>query len=184
MLAERGPSSFTIDAVVERTGVAKTTIYRHWPSRSQLLVAAIGQLGGSTAIPDTGSLRGDLTTYFRERMRSLGADHMDQRLQTLPGILEAAMRDPGMMEVGTEVVKAALSSLEPMLRRARAREELRPDRNIEGMAHILLGASFIHRALGYPVDKAYIDQMVGTFLDGVTLGRKQSGAARAANRKQ
>jgi AcrR family transcriptional regulator len=39
LLAERGYPGFTIDAIVARTGIAKTTIYRHWPSRDSLLTA-------------------------------------------------------------------------------------------------------------------------------------------------
>ena len=38
ILIETGPSSVTVDAVAERSGVAKSTLYRHWESRSALLV--------------------------------------------------------------------------------------------------------------------------------------------------
>ena len=30
LLAERGYSGFSIEGIVERTGIAKTTLYRHW----------------------------------------------------------------------------------------------------------------------------------------------------------
>src|SRR6202034_3827583 len=45
LLAERGYSGFSVEGVVERTGIAKTTLYRHWPTRDDLLAAAIA---GST----------------------------------------------------------------------------------------------------------------------------------------
>lgn len=41
LLAERGFAAFNVDVVSERTGIAKTTIYRRWPTKSALLVAAI-----------------------------------------------------------------------------------------------------------------------------------------------
>ena len=41
LLAESGYSGFSVDAIVRRSGVAKTTLYRHWPSRADLLVAVI-----------------------------------------------------------------------------------------------------------------------------------------------
>jgi AcrR family transcriptional regulator len=41
LLAERGFAAFNVDVIAERTGIAKTTIYRRWPTKSALLVAAI-----------------------------------------------------------------------------------------------------------------------------------------------
>lgn len=41
LLAEGGVAAFNVDVVSERTGIAKTTIYRRWPTKSALLTAAI-----------------------------------------------------------------------------------------------------------------------------------------------
>lgn len=41
LLGERGYRDFTVDVVSERTGIAKTTIYRRWPSKAELVAAAI-----------------------------------------------------------------------------------------------------------------------------------------------
>ena len=38
LLVEGGPSAVTIDAIVVRSGVAKSTIYRHWASRDDVLL--------------------------------------------------------------------------------------------------------------------------------------------------
>ena len=38
LLVEGGPSAVTIDAIVARSGVAKSTIYRHWASRDDVLL--------------------------------------------------------------------------------------------------------------------------------------------------
>ncbi len=66
LLAERGYEKLTIEGVADRSGVNKTTVYRWWPSKSALLGAA---LGGAPllrfAVPDTGSLHGDLTALAR-----------------------------------------------------------------------------------------------------------------------
>jgi hypothetical protein len=54
LLAERGYSGFSVEGVVERTGVAKTTLYRHWPTRDDLLAAAIASstVPGRSLTPD------------------------------------------------------------------------------------------------------------------------------------
>jgi AcrR family transcriptional regulator len=41
LLREKGYREFTVDAVAERTGVAKTTIYRRWPTKAAVVKAAI-----------------------------------------------------------------------------------------------------------------------------------------------
>jgi len=41
LLVESGPRGVTVDAVAERSGVAKSTLYRHWSSRDELLVAVM-----------------------------------------------------------------------------------------------------------------------------------------------
>lgn len=50
VLLEEGPDAFTVDKVVTRSGVARTTIYRHWPTHTALLLDAF-----RTAAPDRGA---------------------------------------------------------------------------------------------------------------------------------
>jgi len=52
LLRERGYRDFTVDAISERTGIAKTTIYRRFPSKGALVGAAIAPLGGQTESDD------------------------------------------------------------------------------------------------------------------------------------
>src|ERR1700678_1090144 len=61
LLTEFGLSGASVDEVSRRSGVAKTTIYRHWPSRTALLFDAVMQFAPRLLTPDTGSLRSDLT---------------------------------------------------------------------------------------------------------------------------
>src|SRR4051794_38037243 len=73
LLAEAGLGGVSVDEVSRRSRVAKTTIYRHWPSRSVLLLDACSNLGARPQAPDTGTLKGDLSalaTYMAGRLRS------------------------------------------------------------------------------------------------------------------
>jgi TetR/AcrR family transcriptional regulator of autoinduction and epiphytic fitness len=51
LLVEGGPNAVTIEAVVQRSGVAKTTVYRHWESREDLVVDVIGEVVKSAPAP-------------------------------------------------------------------------------------------------------------------------------------
>ena len=61
LLREKGYRELTVDAVAERAGVAKTTVYRRWPSKGDLVAAAIAPL----ALPE------DAASLLRETARLL-----------------------------------------------------------------------------------------------------------------
>lgn len=60
ILAERGMDGLTVDEVSRRSGVAKSTIYRHFDSVDELTLAAIDELTDRIPTPDTGSFESDL----------------------------------------------------------------------------------------------------------------------------
>src|SRR5579871_5184723 len=60
LLTESGLSGVSVDEVSRRSGVAKTTIYRHWPSREALLLDACSQLGPHFDVPDAGTFPNDV----------------------------------------------------------------------------------------------------------------------------
>jgi AcrR family transcriptional regulator len=177
MIMERGPAAFSIDALVVRTGVAKTTVYRHWPSRRELMAAVFSNMTQMADAPNTGTLRSDLREFFMRGVRAMRDSRWDQHMQTLPGIIEAAQRDPDLSNVGIRVLESTVQSLMPMLRRARVRGEIRTDVGLEAVAHILLGATFIHRALDYGLNEHYIVEVIGAVLDGISSAPRLSRLA-------
>jgi AcrR family transcriptional regulator len=60
LLAEVGYDRLTMDAVAARARAGKTTIYRRWQSKAELVVDALNSIKGDHDLPDTGSLRQDL----------------------------------------------------------------------------------------------------------------------------
>jgi AcrR family transcriptional regulator len=77
-LLDAGYERFTVDAVAARSSSARSVLYRRWPSRMELLEAVIRRRGeiDVLAVPDTGSLRGDvlalLTEFSERRSRIVG----------------------------------------------------------------------------------------------------------------
>ncbi|MFE4515188.1 TetR/AcrR family transcriptional regulator [Kitasatospora sp. NPDC056783] len=59
-LAELGWGGLTMGHVASRAGVAKTTLYRRWPSKNELVVDAVASLFDELVMPDLGSLRSDI----------------------------------------------------------------------------------------------------------------------------
>lgn len=67
LLWEGGLPAATVDAVSERSGVSKATLYKHWPNRTAMAAEAFGlKMAEAVTVPDTGSLRGDLGELLRQ----------------------------------------------------------------------------------------------------------------------
>jgi AcrR family transcriptional regulator len=124
-LADGGYARLTMDRVARRAGTNKTVIYRRWPNRAALALAAYHQFAGEPeGPPDTGALRSDVLALLRgtaERINSpLGA-------AILHGVLSEVHQQPDL----THDVRPELFGQEPgamlaILVRAVARGEARP----------------------------------------------------------
>ena len=91
LLAERGITGTTIEAVAERSGVAKTTIYRQWNGQPALVLDAIGTTLHPPTDPDTGTLRGDLLDLLGGFVDALSTSPAASLMLAL---IDAAERDP------------------------------------------------------------------------------------------
>src|ERR1700678_756573 len=95
LLAEIGYDRLSIDAVAARARASKTTIYRRWSGKAELVADAISSLRKPGAVPDTGSLRGDLEAMARS------SDSPDIRFdaQLVLGLVTALARDPELRQI-------------------------------------------------------------------------------------
>ena len=82
LLTEEGIGGLSVDEVSRRSGVSKTTIYRHWPSRSALLMDACSKIGPAPVIPDTGTLKGDVTALATGLAQQLKSARWAARLSS------------------------------------------------------------------------------------------------------
>jgi AcrR family transcriptional regulator len=144
LLAERGYSGFSVEGVVQRTGVAKTTLYRHWPTRDDLLAAAIARLDGAGPLPDTGSVRQDLLDLLARRVQ---AAHTSQWERCMPALVEAAAHHPELAAMIARLTSQILGQVETLLGRGIERGELRDDLDPQLAASALIGPIVFRRLL-------------------------------------
>ncbi|MFB9689523.1 TetR/AcrR family transcriptional regulator [Amycolatopsis plumensis] len=125
LLSAGGIGGVSIDEVSRRSGVSKTTIYRHWPSRAALLIEACSTIGSAPPVPDTGSFDGDLaalTEALAEQLRSA------RWAAVLPSIVDAAEREPELAGLHADLHARLMAPFGVVTERARARGELAADR--------------------------------------------------------
>jgi AcrR family transcriptional regulator len=135
LLPEHGLGGLTIEAVAARAGVGKTTIYRHWDTKNDMVVEALRGLSPAGSPPDTGSLAGDLEAVVTLQRDRLEASTLPR---VMPRILSEASEDP---ELHAEIVRTAVlpirATLEEFVERAVTRGELREDVDRESLVDIL-----------------------------------------------
>jgi AcrR family transcriptional regulator len=148
-LNQSGYAGMTMDRVAERAGTNKNTIYRRWPNRAALGIAAYRQMAVDTAqIPDTGRLREDALELLRSANRTWSSP--------IGGILRAllagARDDPLLLaQIQENSANPGSPAWLTILDRAVARgeapaEALRP--RVATVAIVLLRNEYVTR--GYP----------------------------------
>src|SRR6266498_2835495 len=175
LLLTRGYQGLCVAEVARQAAVAKTTLYRRWPTKDHLAVAVAAQILGEVPIPATGDLPRDLTSFVAalgdglNRLRTAGQPDgvADRSAGPLADLVAAAGRHP---DIG-EGVRALYAQRHTMalarLRHARDHEGLRDDIDL-GLLVEQLAAPIYYRILitGEPVDRAYAQRLVTAVLDG------------------
>jgi AcrR family transcriptional regulator len=156
---EVGYDALAIEAVATRAGVAKTTVYRHWPTKEALVAAAVERVVTHIAVPDTGTIGGDLRALVDDAL-ALYRDPATAAL--LSGLVAAMARSERIARAVREGFLAVRrDAILRVLRRGMARGELRPDLDADlDIAVDLLRGPLFFRALvtGEPIDgRALVD---------------------------
>ena len=181
-LAERGYSGLTMDRVARRAGTNKNAIYRRWPDRLALGIAAYRQLATTIQPPDAGDLRDDALELLRRANRHwsspLGA--VLRQLLTAAGSAQALVAH--LPEQSTDAMTAMWLSV---LRRAVARGEADPAAlhpRVATVAIVLLRNEFVTRGAPTAPDEVLIDIVDEVFLPLVRNRSVQAEAERVAGR--
>jgi AcrR family transcriptional regulator len=168
LLLERGLSAVSMDAVAERAGVSKATIYRWWPTKEALALDAL-HTEWAAAAPDpraTGSLRADLLALLRpwaELVRSRPF------ARVIAALVTEARTDPVFdAEYQQRVIKPRRDQAREVFRHAIDRGEIPADTNLEVALDLIYGPLY-HRLLhGHlPLNDQFVRDVVDMALTGI-----------------
>jgi AcrR family transcriptional regulator len=162
LLAERGIAGTTIEAVAEVSGVAKTTIYRHWDSQSALVLDAFDSVLRPPSDPDTGTLRGDLRELMTGLARSLSAGPATGLMFAL---IDAAERDAAFATLHRREAGTRHAVILAVIARGIARGELPAGTDPADVLDLLAGPLFHRRAVSAgSVDTGFPERVVDRVL--------------------
>jgi AcrR family transcriptional regulator len=176
LLGEVGYEGMTMDAVAARAHASKTTIYKRWHGKPELVRAAVdvyvaGRLPGPA---DTGSLRGDLMAV----MRAMRGHLTEEFLAMMSGLMHAMRNDPELADVLRSHLASDHARALPIIRRAAGRGELPGGAGAElaDLAHEVIEAHlFRQMAIGGSLDDEFarhvVDDLVMPVLTSYQKGR-------------
>lgn len=137
VLAETGYDGMTVDMVAARAKAGKATLYRRWPSKPDLVLDAVACMKRDdlnlAALPDTGSLRGDLVAMIRPPSIRDG----ERKLKIMAGMVSMLEHNPELAEAARQALvepRAAVNRI--LFQRAKDRGEIPADRDIEKLCMI------------------------------------------------
>lgn len=166
LLAEVGYDGLSMERVASRAGVGKATVYRRFPSKVELVVAAIDTVAAGVPIPDTGALRSDLVDMLGEVVDAFTKSAIGP---IIAGMTHEVSRNPALAETfrRTFVANRRSGAME-LLRRGVERGELRPDVDRELLLDVLIGWIYYRQLVtGGSLSRRQIEQVVDTALAGV-----------------
>jgi AcrR family transcriptional regulator len=157
-LVEAGYAGLTMERVARRAGTNKNAIYRRWPSRPALGVAAYRELAaGEQPLPDTGTLRGDVLELLRRASRRWSSPVGTVLRSLLAGVAD----DPELLALIQERASDAGSALWlTVLGRAVARGEARPEAlhpRVATVAVVLLRNEYVTRGIASASDDVLVE---------------------------
>jgi AcrR family transcriptional regulator len=165
LLCEQGFAGTTVEAVAERAGVGKATIYRRWATREDLLLAAGGEMGPCPGDPDCGNLRDDLVLLIGGLVSMLTETPVGS---LLPATVEEAARNPEMRSRLDAFITERRAPVRAALARADERGELRAGVDHELVIDLLSGPVFTRTLLtGTPLEERVSERIVDAVLHGV-----------------
>jgi AcrR family transcriptional regulator len=166
ILRDEGYSRLTMGRVAAESGVAKTTLYRRWPTKAALCMELYLDVAGrELQVPDTGDVAGDLKHIASTVL------HIQTRTVAGPAFLgliaEAQVNPDTRADFLAEFAQRRREVTRLVLRRAVERGEVRPDTDVDLVIDALGGALTFRLLQGHaPVSRKFTDALVTLVLDG------------------
>jgi AcrR family transcriptional regulator len=169
-LARVGYAELRVEDVAAQAGVNKTTIYRRWPTKADLVDATLRALKGPVQeeLPDLGSVRLDLLALLREAVASA----CTAEGQSIHRMITLEIGHPEVASIARSMRAEYVAPWIAVIARAVSRGELPERTDARLIVEVLMGPVFSMLRRGEPVD----DELLAAVVNLVIAGAKAGGA--------
>jgi len=169
LMLTRGFDKMTVDDVATRAGVGKATVYRRWPSKEDLAVAAMDRVYGvEIPEPDTGSVESDLRQSYRELLTAVNTPAGRDLLRAS---ITESLRDERIAGLYRSASERREQQTRRIFERAITRGEVRADADLDALAQWLSGLLAFRVVTQRPLPTENdVDGLVRLTLSGARAG--------------
>jgi AcrR family transcriptional regulator len=162
IVGEQGFSGASIEAISQRSGVARSTIYRHWPQRMDLLLEAVGEEVRDVDALITGDLHSDLISISTHLARLLTSEPVGSVIASL--ILESR-RDPAIDELRRRFIEQRRLAAAQVIDGGISRGELPANTDAGALVNDLAAQVFLQTlVLRAPIDRPWVEDLIDQWL--------------------
>ncbi len=170
-LGEVGYGAFTIEGVAARAGVGKSTIYRHWGGKLELVEDAFQTLKAQANVPDAGTFREKVVGYLEQVARLVAESTYSA---CMPALIDAAERDESVKRFHNRFSTDRRATLVGLLRTGVESGDLPGSTDPELLADALVGPIVMRRLMmGAPCDPGLVPRLVDQVLPAPRTQRKR-----------
>lgn len=165
ILFDKGPAAVTHAAVASDARVSRTTVYKHWPERRDLLVDVLDQIEPHKRVEPSGDVRADMRLMGRQ----MAAAFEDQQLsRVFSALLAQAQWDDETSQAQQSLINAGMADIAVVLDAAVEAGQLPPGIDPLRMAGRLIGPIFFAALIARrPLSTDEVDALVDDWLDTV-----------------
>ena len=160
LLQEEGVLAVTYASVSSRTGISRSTLYRHWPTLNDLRNSAFLKAATSPAFPPktNGPLRTDLIWILGNLLTALNETAWGQ---VAPQVVAAAATDKKAREVINSFMKDRFQNVRDVFDAAKARGEVARDVKVQPLIEIAVSVPYFRKLVaGLPLDEDWLETHV------------------------
>jgi len=166
LLAEGGPGAVTMEAVAARAGVGKPTVYRWWPDRHAVAMAALMDKGAGEGLEASGR---SAITALRAQLRAVAERFATRTGRHVTSMLAASDPESELSKAfRNHFVLARRAEGKALLERAKANREVRRDVDVEVALDLLYGPLFFRLLIGHAaLDESFMDKVLDAAVRGM-----------------
>ena len=180
LLQTEGYARMSMESVADAAGVGKTTIYRRYRDKADLVTAVIAAIRGVDEMPDSGDTKADVFELLQGFVR--GKEQV-QSMRLLGTLWAEQERNPDLLRLFRErVIKPRRAMLVGALRRGQERGELRDDFDPNLVIEMMIGAHFARQFSGGTFPRDWARRVVDTIWPALEKPKHRTQSGRPPGR--
>lgn len=162
-LGRVGYTALRVEDIAAKCEVNKTTLYRRWPTKLDLVSDAVRHQWTDVTVAETGDIRADLVTMLLHAVEHF----LCSERVGLMRVFYAEHANPEVSQLGNRLREEHRAPRIALLRRAIDRGDLAPDSDPELILEVLMGTVYGRTTrFGIVSDRAYVERLIDLVLDG------------------